>query len=1196
MAAMEHLINVHAARNCRGHVADFLGYCEAPEPAATEPRRGGGLGGFFFGGGGGGGGGSSSSSSSSAPSCLTPGLWLVWRYEGTRTLAYYLRRRDALRALARDLGVPEPEPRSAAAAAAGTSSGAADAARETEALAAALALRHVLSALASLHASGLVHRDVKPLNLIVSERDRRLKLIDLGAAADLRGGTNWRPDESILDPLYAPPEQYALPTSAPDLGSLVGGSLAAMAVSPVLWAAHRPDRFDSWSAGVVLLQLALPAMRAPRALATFKEDYAACGCDLRAWRAKVPRREWAVLDCWGGSGWDLAQSLLQPRANLEFGEEGSVTFSAAGAGAGGGSGSGGGSGDAESGSGSGGAGGGGGGGGTSTRAGGSRISASEALRHPFLRAAGALEKQLSAAQQQRGGGASPASSSSPSPGGSGAAGGAGASASRGQRGGGGGRASPGDGNTSESARATTPAERRSRMHEQQKQRKQQQQQEQEQQQQQEQQQTGSSRGLLAAAASTWRSLSDRLFDLEANVFQAATESATATTTVKRLKERAKGGEARAAAALPDAQQRAGEARARLVRLRREAADVSARARGIWGLLGIGRPGSGGKSASGGGSGGAELGESGAAAAAAAAPAAAPPSSSSAASAAASAAVAGGSALAGFLSGAWGALGERLVELEGAVAAAEQEAESQTAKVRRLRTHAGQRAPPASGDARRAKEEAAAGKLLLRREERALVARERALGEARGRYEGAWRLATAALAGMVLPPPGAAGAEVGGGSLPPPPSSSSPPSSAAAVVPADAPAAAAPGAPAPGAAPASASEGSAGGGRRSPLAGLAYAGLRLGGLAAKVVADAVAAAGADAYRVVAALEAEGEARARAREADAALLDSLRALLGDEAVAADVVSPVVSAAAAAVAPSASRDDGDGDDEGSPQENGLGSRPPPLDPAAADAAAAAAAWARASRELAASPAWLAVPLEARRRQLCDAYVAAARSVSRRRAESAVAALREAFLRAGAGAGGGGGGGGEGAAGPPYDQVRPFVDADPRVAPLSPSDRETLYEAHLRAARAARAEMREREEREERGRAAAFSSSLPAPAPAPSPSPSSAPSSPVVAFPGEASLSAEDLAQLRVLRQEQARLREEYERMERKLREVEGRLLASSPSSSPSPPSPEPEPESEPDGGGVGEDERDTAPPPVVPGAVSERLDDGAVLFKFD
>ena len=58
-----------------------------------------------------------------------------------------------------------------------------------------------------MHSAGLVHRDVKPTNIIFAEGERRFKLIDLGACADLRTGTNYIPDESILDPTYCPPEQ-----------------------------------------------------------------------------------------------------------------------------------------------------------------------------------------------------------------------------------------------------------------------------------------------------------------------------------------------------------------------------------------------------------------------------------------------------------------------------------------------------------------------------------------------------------------------------------------------------------------------------------------------------------------------------------------------------------------------------------------------------------------------------------------------------------------------------------------------------------------------------------------------------------------------------------------------------------------------------------------------------------------------------
>ncbi len=51
-----------------------------------------------------------------------------------------------------------------------------------------------------LSSAGIVHRDVKPQNLILSNVDQKIKLIDLGAAADLRVGINYAPKEYLLDP------------------------------------------------------------------------------------------------------------------------------------------------------------------------------------------------------------------------------------------------------------------------------------------------------------------------------------------------------------------------------------------------------------------------------------------------------------------------------------------------------------------------------------------------------------------------------------------------------------------------------------------------------------------------------------------------------------------------------------------------------------------------------------------------------------------------------------------------------------------------------------------------------------------------------------------------------------------------------------------------------------------------------------
>lgn len=133
MAEMEHLLNVYASTACRRSVAPFVGYIEVQQPRGR----------------------------------LTKGLWLAWKYEGDKTLAYYLRRRDAIAALAADLDVPE-------------------------AAVVPTVMQQLFTCLADLHAAGLVHRDVKPANVVFSEDERRFKLIDLGAAADLRTGTNYK--------------------------------------------------------------------------------------------------------------------------------------------------------------------------------------------------------------------------------------------------------------------------------------------------------------------------------------------------------------------------------------------------------------------------------------------------------------------------------------------------------------------------------------------------------------------------------------------------------------------------------------------------------------------------------------------------------------------------------------------------------------------------------------------------------------------------------------------------------------------------------------------------------------------------------------------------------------------------------------------------------------------------------------------
>ncbi|XAR65390.1 Non-specific serine/threonine protein kinase [Bertholletia excelsa] len=190
-------------------------------------------------------------------------------------------------------------------------------------------MRQILFALDGLHSTGIVHRDIKPQNIIFSEGSRTFKIIDLGAAADLRVGINYIPKEFLLDPRYTAPEQYIMSTQTPSAPSVP----LATALSPVLWQLNLPDRFDIYSAGLIFLQMAFPTLRSDSSLIQFNRQLKRCDYDLVAWRKTVEpragsdlRRGFELLDLDGGIGWELLTSMVRYKAHQRTSAKGALAY------------------------------------------------------------------------------------------------------------------------------------------------------------------------------------------------------------------------------------------------------------------------------------------------------------------------------------------------------------------------------------------------------------------------------------------------------------------------------------------------------------------------------------------------------------------------------------------------------------------------------------------------------------------------------------------------------------------------------------------------------------------------------------------------------------------------------------------------------------------------------------------------------
>ena len=75
-----------------------------------------------------------------------------------------------------------------------------------------------------------------------------------------------------------------------------------------------------YSAGIVLLQMSIPALRSTSGLKNFNLEIKTNGYDLNKWRDYTRlRADFTILDLDSGRGWDLATKLISERGFLRRG-------------------------------------------------------------------------------------------------------------------------------------------------------------------------------------------------------------------------------------------------------------------------------------------------------------------------------------------------------------------------------------------------------------------------------------------------------------------------------------------------------------------------------------------------------------------------------------------------------------------------------------------------------------------------------------------------------------------------------------------------------------------------------------------------------------------------------------------------------------------------------------------------------------
>jgi serine/threonine-protein kinase len=163
--------------------------------------------------------------------------------------------------------------------------------------------RQVLSGLARLHYAGIVHRDIKPFNLLITEQET-VKICDFGLSK-LRGESfAGPPNLKVGSPFYAAPEQERLPDAVDataDLyavGVLLYRMLTGRLPEPTALPASRlnPLLDDRWDRFLTTATAARPAARFRRAadMIAALDDLTAHWTAAKANICRLPSRRTAL--------------------------------------------------------------------------------------------------------------------------------------------------------------------------------------------------------------------------------------------------------------------------------------------------------------------------------------------------------------------------------------------------------------------------------------------------------------------------------------------------------------------------------------------------------------------------------------------------------------------------------------------------------------------------------------------------------------------------------------------------------------------------------------------------------------------------------------------------------------------------------------------------------------------------------------